>query len=106
MSLPRLSQGVPPLEDGLFDARWHLRRLGAGASTAGLRPYRIARLVPIFPLVEPTFRARHLPADVVDGVAREVARHGLSAAVFSVLSHRSLLCGPILTPGLGHLFWM
>jgi hypothetical protein len=106
LSLTRLSQGVPPRDDGLFDARWPLRRLSSEASTAGLRPYRIARLVTIFPLVEPTVRAPHPPANVVDGVACEVERHGLSAAVFSVWSHAGLLLGVDFAPWMGHWFSM
>jgi hypothetical protein len=40
MSLSRLRQGVPPLNDGLFDVLWRLGRLGSGDVDGAAAPIR------------------------------------------------------------------
>ena len=61
------------MDDLLFERCRQFGRAGCGAPADFLSPDRIASLVAITPLVEPTFRAAHLLADDRNGVSVQVA---------------------------------
>src|SRR6266849_9230671 len=61
------------MDDFLFESCRQFGRAGRGAPANFLSPGRIAGLVAITPLVEPTFRAAHLLVDDLNGGAVQVA---------------------------------
>src|SRR5437867_9250682 len=83
----RLAQG----HDDLGEALGRFGRGGSGASAQCCAPGEIRGQVAIPPCVEPAFRAGHFPADVLYGVACEVAVDGPLSALFVRLRHGGLL---------------
>ena len=84
--------------DGVFLDLVYLGRL--------LRPGGIVRLVACFPLKEPTFRALHLTADILDFVPGKISRHSLLSALFFGVGHSGLLVRLTWHIAMCHLFSM
>src|SRR5882724_6027429 len=77
--------------DDLCDALGRLGRGGSGASAQLCAPGGSSCEVAIPPLVEPTFRAGQFPADVLEGVACQVAVDGPLSAWCWRLRHGGIL---------------
>src|SRR5215468_583975 len=71
-------------DEGRFDGLRRFGRGGLGAPRAFLRPGRCGSLIAVLPLVQPTFGTAHLPADLLNGIAVQVALHGELAAGLKV----------------------
>jgi len=73
----RMAQG----HDDLGDALGRFGRSGSGASALLFAPGGISGPGALPPFVEPTFRAGQFPADILYGVACQIAVNGLVSAL-------------------------
>jgi len=78
-------------DDRLFNRLSRFAWITPRPSELFLRPGGIVRLVACFPLTEPTFRAPHLAADLLDFVPGKISRHRLLSALFLRVGHNGLL---------------
>jgi hypothetical protein len=79
------------VDDCLFNRLCSFVWMTARPSALFLRPGGIVSAVACFPLKEPTFRAWHLAADILDFVSGKIARHRLVSALFLGMGHSGLL---------------
>ena len=101
-----LGQGMMQVDDGLGEEGGRFGCRGPGSFAPLPRPGGIVCQVARLPLVEPTFRAGHLPTDVFDFVASQVSGDGLFTALFVVWGHWGLMLGLVFRCENGHLFSM
>jgi len=94
------------IDDRLFNRLCSFVWMTARPSALFLRPGGIVSLVACFPLKEPTFRALHLAADILDFVSGKISRHRLVAALFLGVGHSGLLVCLTLPIATCHLFSM
>jgi hypothetical protein len=94
------------IDDRLFNRVRSFAWMAPRPSALFLRPRGIVSLVARFPLKEPTFRARHLAADILDLVPGKISRHRLVSALFLRVGHSGLLLRLTLLMATCHLFSM
>jgi len=101
-----LHQRPVQIDDRLFNRLSRFAWMAPRPSELFLRPGGIVRLVACFPLKEPTFRALHLTADILDFVPGKISRHSLLSALFLGVGHSGLLVRLTLHIATCHLFSM
>jgi len=84
-------QRLVQIDDRLFNRLRSFAWMAPRPSALFLRPGGIVSPVACFPLKEPTFRALHLAADILDFVAGKISRHRLVSALFLGMGHSGLL---------------
>jgi hypothetical protein len=101
-----LHQRPVQIDDRLFNRLSSFAWMAPRPSELFLCPGGIVRLVACFPLKEPTFRALHLTADILDFVPGKISRHSLLPALFLGVGHSGLLVRLTWHIAMCHLFSM